>query len=205
MTSGRAFDEMTLDGGACREAYAGLSQWLQWTPVDHLRLKRQEADVLFPPVGHYLRRLWRGRRPGTPDPVRSDPQGPVGPGMVDDGAWPASAGQGAEYVHQRRLSRSGNPARRRGSGTACAEQQFLHAGNAGRRRAAGHLQPYRRDRHGAGRRGRVLRPGGQLPNAVRRLLHAGKPGSDDAAVPVALLAEPGSHRSTVMRMRCWRP
>jgi len=42
---------MTLDGGSCREAYAGLSQWLQWTPIDHLRLKRQEADVLFRRLG----------------------------------------------------------------------------------------------------------------------------------------------------------
>ena len=51
MKSGKAFDEMTLDGGGCREAYAGLSQWLQWTPSDHLRLKRQEADVLFRRLG----------------------------------------------------------------------------------------------------------------------------------------------------------
>ncbi len=42
---------MTLEGGACRDAYKGLSQWLQWTPTDHLRSKRQEADILFRRLG----------------------------------------------------------------------------------------------------------------------------------------------------------
>ena len=51
MALAKAFDEMTLAGGACRDAYKGLSQWLQWTPTDFLRMKRQEADVLFRRLG----------------------------------------------------------------------------------------------------------------------------------------------------------
>ncbi len=51
MALAKPFDEMTLAGGACRDAYRGLSQWLQWTPTDFLRMKRQEADVLFRRLG----------------------------------------------------------------------------------------------------------------------------------------------------------
>ena len=52
--------------------------------------------------------------------------------------------------------------------------------------AARHLHPYRRHRHRPHRRGRLLRARGQCPHAVRRLLHAGEPGSHDAALPGAV-------------------
>lgn len=45
------FNEMNTVDGGIRNAYQGLSDWLRWTPVDHLRLKRQEADILFRRMG----------------------------------------------------------------------------------------------------------------------------------------------------------
>ena len=60
-------------------------------------------------------------------------------------------------------------------------QSLLSAGDDRPPRAARHLGAYRRHRHRARRRRRVLRAGGQRPHALRRLLHAGEPRSDDAA------------------------
>jgi uncharacterized circularly permuted ATP-grasp superfamily protein len=48
---GRIFDEMTAGDGGVRGAYRGLSAWLRWTPPDHFKIKRQEAEVLFRRIG----------------------------------------------------------------------------------------------------------------------------------------------------------
>jgi uncharacterized circularly permuted ATP-grasp superfamily protein len=42
---------MSLDGGACREAYRGLSEWLRYTPAEIFKRKRDEADALFRRLG----------------------------------------------------------------------------------------------------------------------------------------------------------
>ena len=68
---------------------------------------------------------------------------------------------------------------------------------AGRR-----LHPHHRRRHRAHRRGRVLRAGGQCAHAVRRLLHAGEPRDDDAALPRAVPARSGCGRSRTIRNCC---
>ena len=52
--------------------------------------------------------------------------------------------------------------------------------------AAQRLQPHHRRRHRPRRRERFLRAGGQSPHALRRLLHAGEPRDDDAALPGAV-------------------
>ena len=71
--------------------------------------------------------------------------------------------------------------------------------------AAQRLQPHHRRRHRAGQRERVLRAGGQSPHAVRRLLHAGEPGDDDASLPGAFRQPPrGADRADIRRCCCGR-
>jgi uncharacterized circularly permuted ATP-grasp superfamily protein len=55
--SNRAFDEMHEAGGV-RAAYAGIAQWIESHGLSALATKRAEAEALFPPGGHHLRRLW---------------------------------------------------------------------------------------------------------------------------------------------------
>ncbi len=45
------FDEMKTDSGGSRPAYAGLADWLKWTPSDHFDAKRKEAEILFRRTG----------------------------------------------------------------------------------------------------------------------------------------------------------
>jgi uncharacterized circularly permuted ATP-grasp superfamily protein len=47
----RLFDEMEAGGGDVRDAYRGLAAWLRWTPPEHFKIKRQEAEVLFRRIG----------------------------------------------------------------------------------------------------------------------------------------------------------
>ena len=51
MTDATAFDEMTLPDGTIRPAYAGYAEWLKGVPLDRLRLKMAEAEVLFQRLG----------------------------------------------------------------------------------------------------------------------------------------------------------
>ena len=101
--------------------------------------------------------------------------------MAEAGGGPHPARAGAEPLPQGRVRPSRDP---QGGGRPARThpaQSVLPAGDDRPPRAARHLGAYRRHRHRAGRRRVVLRARGQRPNAVRRLLHAGKPRSDDAA------------------------
>ncbi len=51
MTDAPTFDEMTLPDGTIRPAYAGYAEWLKGVPLDRLRLKMAEAEVLFQRLG----------------------------------------------------------------------------------------------------------------------------------------------------------
>ena len=72
----------------------------------------------------------------------------------------------------------------------------------------GIYSPHHRHRHRAHRRERVLRAGGQHAHAVRRLLHAGEPRSDDAHVPrpvrQATACAPVENYPENLRRRRWR-
>ncbi len=45
------FDEMNLENGDIRDAYNGISKWVDETADEHLRVKRKEADILFRRMG----------------------------------------------------------------------------------------------------------------------------------------------------------
>jgi len=62
-------------------------------------------------------------------------------------------------------------------------ERGVRAGDDVRGAGARHLLAHHRHRPGAHFRERVLRARGQHAHAVRRLLHAGEPGGDDAHVP----------------------
>lgn len=51
MRDGVFFDEMTAEDGSSRPAYAQLQAWLDDTPIEYLRRKRDEADALFRRLG----------------------------------------------------------------------------------------------------------------------------------------------------------
>jgi uncharacterized circularly permuted ATP-grasp superfamily protein len=60
----RAFDEMNGGGsGAIRDSYKTLAAWLENAPADLLQARSRQAELLLPPHGHHLRRLWRPNRP----------------------------------------------------------------------------------------------------------------------------------------------
>lgn len=46
-----AFDEMYVEGGQVRSAYAGIEEWLRRTSPDERRLKAREAEILFRRIG----------------------------------------------------------------------------------------------------------------------------------------------------------
>ena len=94
---------------------------------------------------------------------------------------PETARARAEHVHPRHLPRPRHRARRGGAGRAGLPERAIPARDAGRGRGRGHLLPYRRRRHRARRRGRVLRAGRQPARALGRVLHAGEPQDVDAA------------------------
>ena len=72
------------------------------------------------------------------------------------------------------------------------QQRGVPAGDDRRAPAGRRLHPHHRRRYRAHRRGRVLRAGGQCAHAVRRLLHAGEPRDDDAALSGAVPADQGA-------------
>jgi uncharacterized circularly permuted ATP-grasp superfamily protein len=51
MAPGKIFDEMTLEEGGVRHGYARYADWLKDVPLERLRLKKNEADLLFQRLG----------------------------------------------------------------------------------------------------------------------------------------------------------
>ena len=90
-----------------------------------------------------------------------------------------------DIYHRQEIIRAGPRARR-----ADHPERGLRAGDDVRGAAARHLLAHHRHRHRAHGRERVLRARGQHAHALRRLLHAGEPGSHDAHVPGAVQPQP---------------
>ena len=182
--------------------------------------KRAEADLLFRRVGITFAVYGesddgrpRDGQLGTERLIPFDiiPRVITSDGVAAAGPGPHAAGPRAECLPGRCLPRPGNPARRpHPAGTGPLESP-VPAGDARGERARRHLRPHRRHRRGPGRRGRVLRPRGQSPRAVRRFLHARGPQDDDAALSRS--SSPGMRwrRSSTTRTCCstscaaWRP
>jgi hypothetical protein len=84
------------------------------------------------------------------------------------------------------------------NGNACYQPEMVDFFSRPR-----HLLPHRRHRRGPGRARHLLCARGQCPHALRRLLHAGEPRGDAAALPRALRA--ASHRAgRAIPRSCWR-
>src|SRR5229473_3168801 len=149
----------------------------------HPPLDRGDADrgavaqaargrAVVPPHRHHLRGLYRGRRPGTAHPLRHRPARTRQRGVGAAVARTEAARARPQRLHPRRLPRAPDPARRPGAAGSRAAQRRLPPGDAGFRAGAGGLYPYRRHRHRPPGCARLLRARGQLPHALRRLLHA---------------------------------
>ena len=161
-------------------------RWLR--DQDPARLTREDArrGAGVPQDGHHLRRLWRGRGGRAAHSLRHRAAHHLRQRMAPADAGHRAARPGAQRLSRRHLSPPGNPAGRAHPEGTDRQQRGLPAGNDRHPAARRRLYPHHRRRHRAHRRGRVLRPGGQCPHAVRRLLHAGKPRDDDAAVSGAV-------------------
>ena len=112
--------------------------------------------------------------------------------MGPHGDRPAAAGPRPERLPRRRLRQAGDPARRPCPHRPGARERGLPGRDGGGGAAGRGLYPCRRHRHGPHRARRILRARGQLPHALRRLLHAGEPRGDAAALSQAL--RPAPHR-----------
>ena len=164
----------------------------------HAQAPRRSGDDLSP-GRHHLRGVWRQgrrrRRHRAADPVRPDSAHHSGRRMGHSGKRPGAAGQRAEPLPARRLSRPGHHQGRHRPGRADPGQRAVPQGDDGRLRAAPDLLAHRRRRHRPGPqragRGRVLRAGGQPARSQRRVVHAGRPQDDDAAVPGPVQLAPG--------------
>ena len=185
-----AFDEMKGTDGQVRPAYAELSRWLARGAARRARLPPARGRAPVPPHRHHLCGLRRRGRAGAPDPVRRHPAHPVGGRM---GARARGLEQRVKAINlyiKDIYGAARDPARRRRARRPGVPESGLPAGDERPEGAARHLCAYRRHRHRAGRRRRVLRAGGQCAHALRRLLHAGEPRDHAAAVSGAVLAPP---------------
>ena len=188
-----AFDEMKGTDGAVRPAYGELSRWLGEVPPDVLDYRRREAELLFRRIG--ITFAVYGEADATERLIPFD----VIPRIISAAEWRLvekgldPARQGAQSVHQGRLWRARNSARRRGARRSGVPQSGLPPGDERAERAARHLHAHRRHRHHPRRCRHLLRAGGQCAHALRRLLHAGEPRDHDAAVSGTVLAPP--HRA----------
>src|SRR6185437_14052709 len=106
--------------------------------------------------------------------------------MAPARSGPRAARTRVEPLPVRHLSLAIDPARRRQSGRTRARQRAISARDGRCRRAGRDLCTRRGHRRGTRGRRRVLRARGQPARALRRLVHAGKPQDDDAALPGAL-------------------
>ena len=176
-----AFDEMGIAYGETRRALRQVARWLEETPPELLASRRAQAEFMFRRIGITFgvygdkdaaerlipfdivprllsRAEWRRLEAGLTQRARALNL------FLKDVYGPRADPQGID--HPARTDRA---------------QSVLPAGDDRPARAARHLGAYRRHRHRAGGRRGILRPRRQRPHALRRLLHAGEPRSDDAA------------------------
>ena len=190
------FDEMHGAGDAVRAHYAAYARWLASQPSDVMRLRREEAEVIFRRVGITFA-VYGAKDEDGAGTERLIPFDLI-PRIIPADEWrelrarPGAARDGAQPLHPRRLPRPGDPQGRPDPARAGAAQQPVPARDGRRRRAGRRLLAHRGHRHRARRPRRrqrhLLRARGQPARAQRRELHAREPQDDDAAVPRAVLA-----------------
>ena len=155
-----------------------------------------------PPHGHHLRRLRRRGGHRAPDPLRHHPAHPERRGVAPARRRHRAARARAQRLHVRHLPPPGDHQGRPRARGPDHPEPGLRAGDDVRGARARHLLARHRHRPRAHRRERVLRARGQHAHALRRLLHAGEPGSDDAHVPRAVRPQPRARRSRTIRTTC---
>ena len=197
-----AFDEMNGTGGGVREPYLSVHQWLQTQKIDDLKRKRGEAEALFRRTG--ITFAVYGDEAATERLIPFDiiPRILSRRRMAPAGGRHRAARARAQRLHVRHLPPPGDHPRRPRARRADHPELGLRAGDDVRGARPRHLLPHHRHRHRAHRRERVLRARGQHAHALRRLLHAGEPGSDDAHVPGAVRPQPRGARSRTIRTTC---
>lgn len=80
-TKAKPFDEMTLDEGGVRNAYAAYAQWLEETSTERLTRKHEQADIMFRRLG--ITFTVYGRDEGTERLIPFD----VIPRILDASEW----------------------------------------------------------------------------------------------------------------------
>ena len=186
-----AFDEMLGAEGEIRDAYVALKRWLDTVPPDHIALRRSQAELFFRRIGITFAVYGDAEATERLIPFDIIPRVLTKPEWLRSGsrAWTQRV-KALNMFLARRLRHAGMPEGRHRPGGPGLPQRLLPAGDGRPQRAARHLRPHRRDRYRPRRPRHLLRAGGQCPHALRRLLHAGEPRSDDAALPGAVRRAP---------------
>ena len=187
-----AFDEMQPEKSGLRKPYAAYDRWLKAAGPGQAYRKDARRRARLPQDRHHLRRLWRGRGGRAADPLRHRAAHHLRLRMAPADARHRAARPGAQRLPRRHLPSPGDPARRPRAEGADRRQRGVPARDDRRAPAGRRLHPHHRRRHRAHRRERVLRARGQCAHAIRRLLHAGEPRDDDAALPGAVPAGQGA-------------
>ena len=187
-----AFDEMLPEKSGLRHSYAGYDRWLKQQDPARLTEKMRDAERVFRKTG--ITFAVYGEEEAAERLIPFD----IIPRIISGNEWRRLT-QGIEQrvqalnaflddiYHRQEILRAGRVPKR-----TDRRQRGLPARDDRRAAAGRRLYPHHRRRHRAHRRGRVLRARGQCPHAVRRLLHAGEPRDDDAAVPGAVPAGQGA-------------
>ena len=187
-----AFDEMLPEISGLRKPYTAYDRWLKEQDPARLTEKMQDAERVFRKTG--ITFAVYGEQEASERLIPFD----IIPRIISGNEWRRLT-QGIEQrvqalnaflddiYHRQEILRAG-----RVPEGADRQERGLPAGDDRRAAAGRRLHPHHRRRHRAHRRERVLRAGRQCAHAVRRLLHAGEPRDDDAAVPRAVPADQGA-------------
>ena len=189
-----AFDEMNGHGESQapgpRSAYNLLKRWLSETSSEILDARRSQAELLFRRIGITFAVYGETDADERLIPFDIIPRILTGPNGRGSSAASSSAS---------RRSTSSSPtstARAESSRPASSRPTSSTATRISGRRWPGVEVPHDIYVHIAGidivrvDEDDFLRPRGQCPHAVRRLLHAGEPRGDDAALPGAVRRAP---------------
>ena len=190
-----AFDEMsgTVSGGAAapiRAAYAKLKRWLDEAPSDLIDARRSQAELFFRRIGITFAVYGDNEAERTPDPVRHHSARADAAGMGHLRTRPGAARHRAQRLPERHLRRARDASRQ-----AMSRRTWSTATRASARRWRPQV-PHDIYVHIAGidivrvdaDNFYVLEDNARTP--VRRLLHAGEPRGDDAALPGAVRRPP---------------
>ncbi len=180
MGAGGSFDEMGLGAANVRPLYREIARWLEETPPEVLASRRAQAEYMFRRIGITFGVY------GDKDAAERLIPFDIVPRVISRAEWTSLEAGLTQRVNALNLFLKDVYGPRAILKENIVPEELIlrnpyyRPEMIGRRAAARHLGAYRRHRHRARRRGRVLRARGQCAHALRRLLHAGKPRSDDA-------------------------